>query len=625
MRGTALAQPKPIRLERVREYALPLARVWHLLAHTDRLHQMARLSSVQYGPHPMERDRFSLSAWVPLVPKRLLRWREHPYDWVRNRSFCVLREFESGPLLRYVRGVVIEPTERGTRVRTYVEMTPRWSFLAPWVRLRGTRWLRSIHQYCSAFFLNWSERGRYLFPRRAHEFVKLLGWERHLRRFAAAAEGSGIVLIRLKQHLIHGTDEEVTHMRPKDLADSWDASEASVIRLFLYAASEGLLSLEWTVLCPRCRWPAASFAKLEQVPQKAHCDRCTAGFPVDFDQALDLRFSVNPEVRRVHTTSLYRPEPAVMPHVWMQRFLPPGESVELFTEWGEEKFLCRTLRTHHLCHLTPTQRPAPRPTKVKLIFNGSGWAAEGVLFRPGRQEIEISNRSPFPIVVSLEDAEGDSGALTGRNAVLHAEFRNLFPREAPGPGLRFPVSQVTFLAVSVRDCTDFIANRGDKAGLTEVHGYLAAVAGIVGRCEGSLVRIMGDTVLASFSDAGRAVAAAFQIIESPEANRIDERGIPLFQLNMAVHSGPALLLSRGGHMDFFGESVHRTFQILKESRGGDVVLSQQAFEAAGVQQELLGRAFEQENRELFRNGPSGGFRVCQIQPAPREWKKASAS
>ncbi len=620
-----MAQPKPIRLERVREYALPLERVWHLLAHTDRLHHMARLSSVQYGPHPLERDRFALPAWVPLVPKFLLRWREHPYDWVRNRSFCVLREFDSGPLIRYVRGVVLEATERGTRVRAYAEITPRWNWLAPWVRLRGMRWLRSIHQYCSAFFLNFSERGKYLFPRRAHEFVKLLGWERHLKRFAASVEDNGILLLRLKQHLIHGTDEEVTHMRPKDLAGSWDVPEAAVVRLFLYAASEGLLTREWTVLCSRCHWPASAFSKLELVPQKAHCDRCTASFHVDFDRSLDLRFSVHPEVRRTHPTSLYRPEPAVMPHVWMQRFLPPGETVELSTEWGEEKFVCRTLRTHHLCVLSPTQRPSPKPTKVKLIFNGSGWVSEGVLFRPGRQEIEITNRSPFPIVVSLEDAVGDVSALTAREAILHPEFRNLFPREAPGPGLRFPIADMAFLAVSLRDSTDFIASRGDKAGLSEIHGYLAAVAALVVKNEGALVRIMGDTVLASFASPGKAVATAFQIVESAEANGVGPDGTALFQLNIAVHSGPALVLSRGGQMDFFGETVHRLFQILKESRGSDMVMSQRAFESSGVQTELLGRAFDQENRDLLRNGPSGGFRVCQIHPAPREWKKVVGS
>ena len=411
-------------------------------------------------------------------------------------------------------------------------------------------------------------------------------------------------------------------MRPKDLADSWDASETTVIRLFLYAASERLLKPEWTVLCPRCRWPAAAYETLDKIPQRSHCDRCTAGFSVDFDQAVDLRFSVHPEIRPIHDVPLYRPGPAVMPHVWLQRFLPPGETVEIQTEWGEEKFVCRTLRTHHVCRLNPTQRPAVKTTKVRLLFSGSGWSTEGILFRPGKQEVQITNRSPFPIVVSLEDATGDSGALSARDAILHPEFRNLFPKEAPGPGLRFPAANVTFLAVAVRDSTDFLASRGDKAALTEIHGYLSAVASVVAEKEGALVRIMGDTVLASFSDPGKAVSAAFRILESEEANRVDENGSPFFQLNLSIHSGPALVISRGGHMDYFGETVHRLFQILKESRGGDVVLSQTAFETTPVQQELLGRSFEQDSRVLFRNGPSGGFRVCQIQPVPREWKKA---
>ena len=62
-----------------------------------------------------------MSCLVGVVP---LRWREYPFDWIRERRYAVRREFERGPVAALDVGIELLPAGDGVTIRSYAVCTP---------------------------------------------------------------------------------------------------------------------------------------------------------------------------------------------------------------------------------------------------------------------------------------------------------------------------------------------------------------------------------------------------------------------------------------------------------------------------------------------------------------------
>ncbi|MBV9095638.1 MAG: SRPBCC family protein, partial [Streptosporangiaceae bacterium] len=110
-----------IRFERERAYPMPVSEAWRLLADTDHLNRAIGLPAVEFSALPDPLVRRARARVFGVVP---VRWREFPFDWIRERRYAVLREFDSGPIARMVVGIELQPMAPGVTVRSYAECTP---------------------------------------------------------------------------------------------------------------------------------------------------------------------------------------------------------------------------------------------------------------------------------------------------------------------------------------------------------------------------------------------------------------------------------------------------------------------------------------------------------------------
>jgi len=100
---------------------MPVAEAWRLLADTDHLNRAIGLPSVDFSTLPDPLIRQARARAFGVIP---VRWRELPFDWIRERRYAVRREFEGGPIEVIVTGIELRPTENGVTVRSYAECTP---------------------------------------------------------------------------------------------------------------------------------------------------------------------------------------------------------------------------------------------------------------------------------------------------------------------------------------------------------------------------------------------------------------------------------------------------------------------------------------------------------------------
>src|SRR5688500_9856403 len=126
--------PKPIRGEI--EVTVPVApeQLWPLVADTDRMDRAAGLPPASYTRQPPPEGGELVQGEYRLAGRPYARWIEPPFEWTGPRHFAVARDYQSGPLRRFVGGTELTPVAGGTRLRSFVEITPRADLLAPLVR-----------------------------------------------------------------------------------------------------------------------------------------------------------------------------------------------------------------------------------------------------------------------------------------------------------------------------------------------------------------------------------------------------------------------------------------------------------------------------------------------------------
>ena len=206
-----------IRFEDERAYPMTAAEAWRLLADTDHLNRTIGLPSVEFSALPDTLVRRARARAFGVVP---VRWREFPFDWIRERRYAVRREFESGPVSTMVVGIELQPAGAGVTVRSYAECSPASAL---------TRLLRGVIRSSVADTLEFCDR--YLARKeagqadpvpvpRTRSAVNRAQLDQRLGPLPAAGVRAELIAL-VKERILEGSDDQLTGIRPFALADLW--------------------------------------------------------------------------------------------------------------------------------------------------------------------------------------------------------------------------------------------------------------------------------------------------------------------------------------------------------------------------------------------------------------------
>jgi class 3 adenylate cyclase/cytochrome c-type biogenesis protein CcmH/NrfG len=139
--------------------------------------------------------------------------------------------------------------------------------------------------------------------------------------------------------------------------------------------------------------------------------------------------------------------------------------------------------------------------------------------------------------------------------------------------LRKHKSPVTVMFTDLAGSTAFFARHGDTVGLRWIEEHNRLVVPCVERHQGTVVKTIGDSVMAYFTDPGQAVTAASEIQQSiQEANKERTEGSEM-QVRVALHQGLGYL--RGG--DVFGDVVNVAARLAKACQPAQVLVSEAVY------------------------------------------------
>jgi adenylate cyclase len=571
---------EPIRFERERSYPMPVAEAWRLLADTDHLNRAIGLPAVAFSALPDPLSRQARARAFGVLP---VRWRELPFDWIRERRYAVRREFEGGPIEVIVTGIELRPAGNGVTVRSYADCTPaNISGRLAWRLAR--RSVTDLLDFCD-HYLERKTAGRAdptPLPRARPGVNKAL-LDRRLGELAATPVRPDLVPL-LRERIREGSDDQLTGIRPFALADRWGADRLDVLGLFLRATSAGLFELRWELMCPNCRVPKAETGSLAQLPVRFHCDTCGIGYDSDFDQRVELRFSVHPAIREASGEVYCIGGPLRMPHTVAQQYLREHEERRLDLALTGPVRL-RTVRAAHPLLLTPGPAGA-RARDVTLTYSGGRWVGPhslmdgDTLTLPGGSVLVLRNQTGGPILAAIEDLAWTTEATSAAQVTTMQEFRELFSSEVLAPGQQLAVSHIAFLFSDLKGSTQLYEGIGDAAAYGRVSRHFDFIRQEVGRGGGSIIKTMGDGVMCAFHRLDDALRTAVRLQSQVTAWCQEQSIDPPLSLKVGVHHGPAIAMTANDQLDYFGRTVNLAARVADQSRGGDVVVLRSVLDQA---------------------------------------------
>ena len=454
--------------------------------------------------------------------------------------------------------------------------------------------------------------------------------KQRLSDLEAARTWAPDALAGLERFICTADDYDLFRVNPIQYASVSNLSEADGIDIFVHAAKAGLFEMDWLLLCAYCPQVAGSFRELDQVHPRFRCEFCNALNDVALDDYIQVVFTLSRSIRDIafhHPESLsvedyylrynfskgFRP-PHGMTHEQLVAALSRGfadvearQQKSFDFEVAPGRFEVLDLSHKLLLVFFADGEPAEpqttlvqlesgrflvpeRPTESRDMIIGDGRFSfrQVADLRPGKHTIHVENRTddrgrfwflqyPFGFQPHLVEYEP---FLSGKRLLLTPSFGDLYKTQLVDERESLTVSDMTYLFTDLKDSTPLYESVGDVNAYFLVRQHFDILNKIIRERYGTIVKTIGDAVMAGFERPQDAVRAAIEMIE--ELARFNQTASRPLVLKIGVHRGRAIAVRLNDRIDYFGQDVNIAARVQGSAGVNEVCITQTVMEAPGV-------------------------------------------
>lgn len=559
------------------DFPLPKEAVWKLLSDNDRLNLFIGLFPVKFSAAKKNTGeifyREALAKVAGIIP---LTWKEYPFQWVENESYTVERKYLTGPLAHFVGGIelldsetILHNGQKGTKLRVIAKFIPRNILGLAAIPITGVKSMHNTMNYVKEY-LELVQQGKELYLPKVPGKHKVNVTElNRLQNTLKKMPVSHDLINLLHIHILEEGDQDVSQMKPTRIAHQWGEDPDEVLRLFLYATKAGILNLSWNLICPNCRVSKEDYKSLSQLESQFHCDLCGINYDANFENYVELCFDVHPLIRRAYAQVFCVGSPMITPHIKIQKVVQKGKSVTIPISCSNESVRFRVLQSNHIVGIEKSEQKLT--VEQSLVYTDNGWSTSTVRTDQRNTVITIQNQSATDQVVVLEKICWSNEVVTAAKVTALQEFRDLFSSEVLAPGQQVGIQNVTILFSDLQGSTSLYETVGDANAYGQVRRHFEYLTEWVKKNNGSIVKTIGDAVMAVFYLPEDGMKAALQIQKHVfEFNEVNGEEIIL---KIGLYSGPAIAVNSNDRLDYFGRTVNIAARIQGQSIGDDVVIS----------------------------------------------------
>jgi len=596
---------KPQALTRSREvvertwewhFNAPPEALWPLFADTARFNEAAGLWRYDVTDTPLPDGTVKRTGRVHLFGMTLT-WEEGVPQWIAGRCFSHQRIFSSGPLRRLVTYIDIDP-EAGadgrpaSRARYRLKIEARSILVALLFRLgalnRFGATLDRLFRDAAGFAEGQRDHAYEVPPPTISDSVR----DRVAERVRGLAERGYGSVERLASFVLEAAETDLERMRPRAFARRWRMEARGIIETFLAAARDGLLTLHWDLVCPRCRGAKVVVTSLDRLPHGAHCPSCDVDYDRDFSQNVEVTFEPGADIRRLGSGTYCLASPLAAEHIKVQQWLAPGRVETMEAELPDGDYRVRTVEPGGTADFQIQSGIIP-----EIILDPSGPSLGP---RGSRGIIRACNAGVVGRTLVIEDRRWTAEALTAHEVTTLQAFRDLFAETVLRPGDQVEIRRGTFLFTDIKGSSDLYNRVGDAHAYGLVREHYAVLTSAIRQHDGAVVKTIGDAVMAAFYEPVDAFRASLRIRDAIEAfnsdlaAKLESDGVGII-VRVGLHAGPCIAVTLNDRLDYFGRTVNLAARLVSQSQGGDIVLSDSLAAENGVAELIDGLNASEES------------------------------
>lgn len=230
-------------------------------------------------------------------------------------------------------------------------------------------------------------------------------------------------------------------------------------------------------------------------------------------------------------------------------------------------------------------------------------------------------KSPSPELQKRRAAQGGAPwnpgfSVFGSEIIQNSAFREMMGDETLPPDQSLELMKTTILFTDIRESTRMYSALGDARAYHLVRDHFRILFAAIEEQSGIAVKTIGDAVMGSFTDEGKALVAAFETQKRiqqtfgnhPESERIS--------VKIGVHSGPTIVVTLNGRLDYFGTAVNAAARIQSMARADEVVMSKAIFEK-DENRKIVAKYAKKALRETRTlKGLEGTFELYHVSVSP---------
>jgi len=163
--------------------------------------------------------------------------------------------------------------------------------------------------------------------------------------------------------------------------------------------------------------------------------------------------------------------------------------------------------------------------------------------------------------------------------------------------------EMTIMFTDIKGSTTYFESRGDINGLSMVYKHNELLFPIIEHHQGTIVKTIGDSIMASFPDAVGGVQAAIEMQRTLSTYNATHPKQDHIQIRIGLNAGRGIVENR----DVFGDIVNVAARIESLAEPGQILVSQTVYEAVRQTDDIICRYFDctkikgrEEDIELYQ-------------------------
>jgi len=349
------------------------------------------------------------------------------------------------------------------------------------------------------------------------------------------------------------------------------------------------------------------------VRAKSRCEFCNVDFQTEFDRSVEARFTVNPSIRSAPDRLYCVGGPGKTPHIVAQLRLDAQQTRTLALQLKAGRYRLRGAQVAQAMVLN-VSGDAPGSGANKVSVDEKGFTPSVLTVLPGAVKIELTSAAREHLDLKVEHMEWEDRAATGVMVSSMPEFFDLANKEALVPDEELAVKSVALLFSDLRGSTALYRQLGDAGAYALVREHFAVMREVIARCNGGIVKTIGDAVMAVFLTAPEALGCCFEIQKAFVELWERRPQMATIVVKLGFHCAPCIAVNLNDRLDYFGTAVNIAARVQNESTGGDIVLLESLFNEPEIRAVLDRYKFSVEHFSAELKGIEGQTRLVRLDP-----------